>query len=98
MKFIVDIPQDIRLAIDQMGLLRIPGEMIKVVDGAIQHSIPLDKIRAEIELRREEISNKKFLNDELQVYYDGRNDGLKDARYVVDKYKYMDMVESEVQK
>ena len=42
MKQIVDIPEDIRVAIGQMGLLRIPDEMIRVVDKAIQHSIPLD--------------------------------------------------------
>ena len=38
MKYIIDIPEDIRVAISQMGLLRIPDEMIRVVDKAIQHS------------------------------------------------------------
>ena len=49
MKLIIDIPENIRVAISQMGLLRIPDEMQKKVDKAIQHSTPLDKIRAEIE-------------------------------------------------
>ena len=43
MKIIIDIPENIRVAICQMGLLRIPDEMIKVVDKAIQHSTPLPK-------------------------------------------------------
>lgn len=42
MRIVIDIPEDIRIAIGQMGLLRIPDEMIRVVDKAIQHSIPLD--------------------------------------------------------
>ena len=35
MKLIIDIPEDIRVAISQMGLLRIPNEMQKKVDKAI---------------------------------------------------------------
>ena len=41
MKVLIDIPEDIRVAIGQMGLLRIPDEMQKTVDKAIQHSIPI---------------------------------------------------------
>lgn len=41
MKLIIDIPKDIRVAIGQMGLLRIPNEMQKTVDKAIQHSTPI---------------------------------------------------------
>ena len=40
MKLIIDIPEDITVAIGQMGLLRIPDEMIRVVDKAIQHGTP----------------------------------------------------------
>jgi hypothetical protein len=48
----------------------------------------LDKIRAEMESRREEVSKKHSENDDsLQVYYFGLNDGLKDARDILDKYK-----------
>lgn len=49
MLYIIDIPEDIRVAISQMGLLRIPDEMIRVVDEAIQHSMPLDKYKGESE-------------------------------------------------
>lgn len=52
----------------------------------------LDKIRAEIEQYRKEASNKHSEDAELQAYYDGLNDGLKDARDIIDKYR----VESEV--
>lgn len=41
MKLIIDIPEDIRVAITRMGLLRIPDEMIRVVDKAIQRGTPL---------------------------------------------------------
>ena len=40
----------------------------------------LDELRAEIESQREEVSKKHSENDELQNYYYGLNDGLKDAR------------------
>jgi beta-glucosidase/6-phospho-beta-glucosidase/beta-galactosidase len=47
----------------------------------------LDKIRAEIESQREEAS-KKHPEDEVSLnYYFGLNDGLKDARDIIDKYK-----------
>ena len=48
MKLIIDIPEDVRIAITRMGLLRISDEMQIKVDKAIQRGIPLDKIRAEI--------------------------------------------------
>lgn len=47
----------------------------------------LDKIRSEIESQRKEASNKHSEDDELQAYYYGLNDGLKDARDIIDKYK-----------
>lgn len=52
----------------------------------------LDKIGAEIEQQRKEASNKHSEDAELQAYYDGLNDGLKDARDTIDKYR----AESEV--
>lgn len=47
----------------------------------------LDKIRAEIESQREEVSKKHSENEGLTNYYFGLNDGLKDARDIIDKYK-----------
>lgn len=49
MKLIIDIDEDVRIAISWMGLLRIPDEMQKKVDKAIQSGTPLDVLRAEIE-------------------------------------------------
>ena len=46
-----------------------------------------DKIRAEIESQREEASKKHFEDEGLSNYYFGLNDGLKDARDIIDKYK-----------
>jgi len=43
MKLIIDIDEDVRIAISRMGLLRIPDEMQKKVDKAIQRGTPLPK-------------------------------------------------------
>ena len=43
MKLIIDIDEDVRIAISRMGLLRIPDEMQKKVDKAIQNGKPLPK-------------------------------------------------------
>ena len=43
MKLIIDIDEDVRVAISRMGLLRITDEMQKKVDEAIQLGIPLPK-------------------------------------------------------
>ena len=47
----------------------------------------LDKIRAEIESQREEASKKYSEDAGLTNYYFGLNDGLKDARDILDKYR-----------
>ena len=55
----------------------------------------LDKIRAEIESQREEVSNKDSEDKVLLHYYFGLNDGLKDARDIIDKYKDNNMKEKQ---
>ena len=62
MELIIDIDEDVRIAITRMGLLRIPDEMLKKVDKAIQHGKPLEE-----ELHREK----------EQAYYLGYEDGRK---------------------
>lgn len=47
----------------------------------------LDNIRAEIEAQREKVSKKHSDDEALNSYYFGLNDGLKDARDIIDKYK-----------
>lgn len=47
----------------------------------------LDKIRTEIESQRKEVSKKHSEDEGLSNYYFGLNDGLKDARDIIDKYK-----------
>ena len=42
-ELVIKIPEEIRIAITRMGLLRIPDEMQKKVDKAIQHGTPLPK-------------------------------------------------------
>ncbi|MBO7715261.1 MAG: hypothetical protein J6S85_16960 [Methanobrevibacter sp.] len=48
MKLIIDIDEDVRVTITRMGLLRIPDEMQKVVDRAIQNGTPLPKGHGDI--------------------------------------------------
>ena len=80
MKIIIDIPDKLYKRIS-MGLVL--GEVCECV----KNGTPLNKIRAEIESQRKEASNKHSEDNVLQAYYDGLNDGLKDARDTLDKYK-----------
>ena len=41
MKLLIDIDEDVRIAISRIGLLRIPDEMQKKVDEAIQRGTPI---------------------------------------------------------
>ena len=43
MQIVIEIDEDVRVAISRMGLLRVPDEMQKKVDEAIQHGKPLPK-------------------------------------------------------
>lgn len=47
----------------------------------------LDKIRAEIESLRKEAANKNYEDVKLLNYYFGLNDGLEDARDIIDEYR-----------
>ena len=42
-ELVIKIPEEVRVAITRMGLLRIPNEMQKKVDRAIQRGTPLPK-------------------------------------------------------
>ena len=75
MKLIIDIPEEVRIAISQMGLLRIPDEMQKNVDKAIQHGTPLEQIR-------DEVNKLKKVSDGNKVYV-----GINDVLDIIDKYR-----------
>lgn len=45
MKLIIDISEKIRVCITQVGLQRLPDDMIKAVDAAIQEGVPLQEDR-----------------------------------------------------
>lgn len=62
-------------------------EALDMAIKALESKDVLDKIRSEIEEQREEASNKNSEDDKLTNYYFGLNDGLKDARDIVDKYR-----------
>ena len=59
MELVINIDEDVRIAITRMGLLRISDEMLKKVDKAIQQGTPLPKghgrlmILSENEVKRE---------------------------------------------
>jgi hypothetical protein len=42
-ELVIKIPEEVKVTVTRMGLLRIPDEMQKVIDRAIQHSTPLPK-------------------------------------------------------
>lgn len=62
-------------------------EALNMAIKALEKEPILDKIRAEIESQRKEVSKKHSENGELQAFYNGLNDGLKDARDIIDEYK-----------
>lgn len=43
MNLIIDIPEEVRVEITRIGLLRMPDDMVKIVDMAIQCGTPLPK-------------------------------------------------------
>jgi len=77
MKLIIDIDEDVRIAISRMGLLRIPDEMQKKVDKAIQCGTPLDNVRAEIEQ----------MDFDFGDFYDHTDSIIEMVLQVIDKYK-----------
>lgn len=54
---------------------------------ALEQGDVLEKIRAEVESKREEVSKKHSEDEGMLNYYFGLNDGLKDARDIIDKYR-----------
>lgn len=73
MKLVIDIDEDVRVAISRIGLLRVPDEMQKKVDMAIQHGKPLPKGHRFIDA--DEILNHAFITEDeegdifVQKYY-----------------------------
>lgn len=68
------------------GYTDVAREALKMAIKSLEQESVLDKIRADIESQRREVSNKNFENKELQAFYFGLNDGLKDARDIIDEY------------
>ena len=94
MKIIIDILDEVKEAFDNANIADVDcyvNDYDLLLGKAIKNCIPLatilDELRAEIESQREEISKKHSENDELQAFYNGLNDGLKDARDIIDEYK-----------
>lgn len=89
MKLIIDISNKMFDTFKKHGIMTFDSldEYDKdILADTIANGTPLDEIRAEIEAQREEASNKHSEDRELQYYYYGLNDGLKDARDVLDEY------------
>ena len=60
-ELVIKIPEEIRVAITRMGLLRIPDEMQKKVDRAIQKGIPLPKGHGDL------IDRSKLLKEPMDI-------------------------------
>lgn len=82
MKLIIDIDEDVRIAISRMGLLRIPDEMQKKVDKAIQSGTLFDNLRTEID-------NIKVYGqiDEHNLFVRSADEIKKMALIVIDRYR-----------
>ena len=63
-ELVIKIPEEIRVAITRMGLLRLPDEMQKKVDEAIQRGTPLPKGHRFIDA--DEILDHAFVDKELE--------------------------------
>lgn len=79
MLVVIDIDEDVRIAISRMGLLRIPDEMQKKVDKAIQHGTPLDNIRAKINYLPSYVA--KFAGGSFAIHIDKEK-----VLHIIDKY------------
>ena len=65
-ELVIKIPEEIRVAISRMGLLRIPDEMQKKVDRAIQRGTPLPKGHGKLK-------DADKISDKLELLRDGWN-------------------------
>ena len=100
-ELVIKIPKEYYEAIMEIPAEQSTADMLIIKNGTPHESVTefadrcrecgrekvLDKIRAEIESQREEVSKKHSINNILQAYYFGLNDGLKDARDIIDEYK-----------
>ena len=75
MKLIIDIDEDVRIAISRIGLLRISDEMQKKVDKAIQQGTPLEQIKAKI----------WSMDFDFGDYYDHTNEIIEMVCKTIDK-------------
>lgn len=80
MNLVIDIPKDMYIDANILLVKEMP-----VLKKIIANGTPLNNIRAEIESLRKEASNKHSEDAKLQAYYDGLNDGLKDARDTLER-------------
>lgn len=88
MKLIIDIDEDVRIAISRMGLLRIPDEMQKKVDKAIQHGIPLDKVFEDIKADIADfMAEIPCLGNTKEGWHNsGQRIGLEQACEIIDRH------------
>lgn len=89
MKLVIDIDENIWEMVVNTGTF---GCYRFNTSRAIRKGVPLEKIRDEIESQREEVSKKHSEDEGLSNFYYGLNDGLKDARDIIDKYRESEKV------
>lgn len=58
-ELLIKIPEEVKVAVTRMGLIRIPVEMQKIIDRAIQHSTPLPKGHGDLK-DADEIKKNQF--------------------------------------
>lgn len=70
MKLIIDIDEDVRIAISRMGVLRIPDEMQKKVDEAIQRGTPIPDNATNGDVIKAMFSNVEIYTDVINEIVD----------------------------
>lgn len=83
MKLVIDIPEEVRAAISEMGLLRIPKDMQKSVDRAIQKGTPLPEGHGDLIDAQEEMSQMRSYNYDTYEDYERAFDMLDKAPAVI---------------
>lgn len=88
MKLLIDIPENVRIAITRMGLLRIPDDMQKEVDKAIQSGTPLPKGHGGLITKEQAIELVEFYQINPQ-HFDFVNliEDIKDEKPIIPAYK-----------
>lgn len=85
MRLMIDIDEDVRIAISRMGLLRISDEMQKKVDKAIQHGTPIPDNATVYDIEQIQAEIAEYKDD--KIIHAERNEMIDIVLEILDKYR-----------